>query len=63
LETGAFLFMTKKCIICGDVAGLQIKDSSEFYCVECAELQFGDLALLVKVDNDVRKLHKFLEEE
>ncbi len=55
--------MGKKCVICGDGAGFRIKDTNEFYCEECAQMQFGDIALLVKVEEDVKKLKKYIEEK
>ena len=54
--------MAKKCIMCGESAGFQIKNSSEFYCEECAQMQFGDITLLVKVESDAKKLKKYLDD-
>jgi len=42
--------MAKKCIICGNQAEFCIKGSSECYCPECAEEQFGDLDMLIKIE-------------
>ena len=55
--------MSKRCIVCGEKAGFQIKNSSESYCEECATMQFGDLALLVKVEDDAKKLKNYIDEE
>ncbi len=55
--------MAKKCIMCGEPATYKIKDSSEFYCEECAHMQFGDIAMLVKVQDDAKKLKKYIDED
>lgn len=44
--------MGKKCLICEGPAQYTIKDTSDFYCTDCAEEQFGDVELLVKLDAD-----------
>ena len=54
--------MAKKCIICGEnEAEFMVKDSSEFYCHECAQNSFGDIALLVKVEDEAKKLQQFID--
>ena len=55
--------MAKRCMICGDKATLRIKNGSEFYCDECALMQFGDVAMLVKIADDAAKLKKYTERE
>mgnify|MGYP005632326041 FL=1 len=55
--------MVKKCIICGDPAILMIKDTSDFYCKECAEDSFADLSYLIKVEQQAKKLKKLIEEK
>ena len=55
--------MAKKCIMCGEPAEFKIKDGSEFYCEECAHMQFGDVALLVKLEEDAQKLKKAIEDK
>ena len=55
--------MAKKCIICGEKAEFQIKNGSESYCEECAQMQFGDIALLQKLETDAKKLKRYLEEK
>ncbi|MFO8016072.1 MAG: hypothetical protein R6U32_03135 [Candidatus Woesearchaeota archaeon] len=55
--------MAKKCIICGDKAEFCIKGSSEFYCRECAEEQFGDINMLVKVEEEAQKLKRLVDEK
>lgn len=53
--------MAKKCIICGKKAEFKIKDSNEYYCPECAEENFGDLALLQRVGEEAQALKKIVE--
>ena len=56
--------MGKKCLICSGVAEYAIKDTSDFYCKECAEEQFGDLSLLVKIEeNNSKKAADNFEED
>jgi hypothetical protein len=55
--------MGKKCIICGKEAAYNIKDTSEYYCGECAEEQFDDVSVLVKVEEQAKKIKKFIEEK
>ena len=44
--------MGKKCLVCDAPATYAIKDTSDFYCEECAEEQFGDVSLLVKINQE-----------
>jgi hypothetical protein len=55
--------MEKKCIICEDNAEFRIKDGREFYCNDCAVMQFGDIALLVKIEEQAKNLKKYLKGE
>ena len=55
--------MTRKCTLCGEDAEFRIKGGSEHYCLECASMQFGDVSLLVKIDNDMKNLKKRLDDE
>lgn len=55
--------MAKKCIICGKDAEYCIKNSSECYCSSCAEEQFGDINMLVKIEEEVQKLKRIVEEK
>lgn len=50
--------MAKKCIMCKKNADLMIKGTSDFYCRECAVEQFGDIEVLVSVDDEANKLKK-----
>ena len=54
--------MAKKCIICEEKeAKLQIKDSKESYCEECAEESFGDISVLVRIEEEAKRLKKIIE--
>ncbi|MFH1396381.1 MAG: hypothetical protein ABIG93_03215 [archaeon] len=55
--------MPKKCIICSEEAKFKIKDTSDYYCQECAEENFSDLSVLVKVEEEAQRLKKFLLEK
>lgn len=54
--------MSKKCIICNDEAVYVIKDTSDFYCTECAEEHFGDVTMLIRVEDEAQKLKDFVKE-
>lgn len=54
--------MAKKCIICDGEAVYRIKDTPDFYCEECAQDNFNDLSLLVKVEEEAQKLKQIVEE-
>ena len=54
--------MVKKCMICDEGAVYKIKDSSDFYCQECAEENFADLTLLVKVEEEAQRLKAVIKE-
>jgi hypothetical protein len=55
--------MVKKCIICDEEAILKIKDTPDYYCQECAEENFADLSMLIKVEEEAQKLKQFLKEK
>ncbi len=54
--------MVKKCMICDEGAIYKIKDSSDFYCQECAEENFADLTLLIKVEEEAQRLKAVIKE-
>lgn len=54
--------MGKKCTICSQEAMFWVKGSSEYYCQGCAEEHFGDVSLLVPVDEQAKNLKKAMEE-
>lgn len=53
--------MGKKCIVCDAEAIYKIKDTSDYYCQECAQENFADLSLLVKVEEEAQRLKEFIE--
>lgn len=55
--------MPKRCIICGGKANFTIKDSSEFYCEDCAEEQFADISYLQRVEEQAQKIKEIVEEK
>ena len=55
--------MGKKCIICDAEATHKIKDTSDYYCPECAQENFADLSLLVKVEEEAQRLKAFVEQQ
>ncbi|HLC52607.1 MAG TPA: hypothetical protein VJI98_05155 [Candidatus Nanoarchaeia archaeon] len=55
--------MTKKCVDCGIKAGFRIKNTSEFYCRDCAEEHFSDLDLLIKIEEEATRLREHLDHE
>jgi len=52
----------KKCIICGEEAKYNIKDTSEFYCTDCAKEHFNDISVLITVEEQAKKIKKLIEE-
>ena len=48
--------MPKKCIICNEGAAFCVKDTSDFYCKECAEESFGDLSLLIAIEEQAKDI-------
>ena len=54
--------MVKKCIVCNDEAQFKIKDTSDYYCQQCAEENFNDLALLIKVEEEAQRLKAIINE-
>ena len=55
--------MGKKCIVCDAEAVYKIKDTSDYYCQECAQENFADLSLLVKVEEEAQRLKAFVEQQ
>lgn len=55
--------MAKKCIICNEEAVYKIKDTPDYYCQECAEENFADLSMLIKVEEEAQRLKQFLKEK
>ena len=55
--------MGKKCIICNVEATFKIKNTSDYYCMECAEDNFADLSVLIKVEEEAQQLKKLIKEK
>jgi len=55
--------MGKKCIIYHEEAIFRIKDTADYYCQECAEDNFADLTLLVKMEEEAQRLQEFVHEK
>ena len=55
--------MGKKCIICNEEAIYRIRDTSDYYCQDCAEENLGDLNVLVKMEEEAQALKKIIEEK
>ncbi len=55
--------MVKKCIVCNAEAKFKIKDTSDYYCQECAEDNFADISMLLKVEEEAQRLKEFLKEK
>ena len=55
--------MGKKCIVCDTEASYKIKDTSDYYCQECAQENFADLSLLVKVEEEAQRLKALVEQK
>ena len=46
----------KRCILCGLEANFVVKNSSEYYCKECGEMQFGSIDMLVPIEKQLSKI-------
>jgi hypothetical protein len=55
--------MAKKCIICENPARFKIKDVNQYYCEECAVMQFGDVALLHTLEEEAIALKQYLNKK
>ena len=55
--------MPKKCLICGETAEFSIKNSSDYYCKLCAVDSFGDLGLLIKIEETAKRVKKLVDEK
>jgi len=54
--------MGKRCIVCSEEAEYKIKDTSDYYCKDCALENFSDLAMLLKVEEEVNRLKEAIKE-
>ncbi|HLC91038.1 MAG TPA: hypothetical protein VJI15_04675 [Candidatus Nanoarchaeia archaeon] len=55
--------MAKKCIICNAEAVYKIKDTSDYYCKDCAQENFSDISMLMSVEEEAQKLKSYLKEK
>ena len=55
--------MGKKCIICDEEAIFKIKDTSDYYCQDCAEENFADTTILIKVEEQAQRLKEYVEQK
>ena len=51
----------KKCIECNEDAQHKIKDTSEYYCKECALEHFGDVEMLITLEEEAQALKGVLD--
>ncbi len=49
-------------MVCTEEAAYKIKDTSDYYCPECAQENFADLTLLVKVEEEAQRLKELIED-
>ncbi len=55
--------MSKRCIICDEDAVYQVKGTNNYYCKDCAKEYFNDVKLLVKIEDEISAMKKFVEEK
>jgi len=55
--------MGKKCVVCDAEASYKIKDTSDYYCQECAQENFADLSLLIKVVEEAQRLKVLVDQK
>ena len=55
--------MPKKCIICEKPATFKIKNTLDFYCSICADENFADLTMLLKLEEEAKLLKKVIDEK
>ena len=49
-------------MICGTKAEFAVKGTSDFYCEGCAADSFGDIACVVRVEEEARRLKEAVDE-
>jgi len=54
--------MAKKCTLCSAEARYMIKDSSEYYCDECALENFSDVGVLQPIEDANKKSERLVED-
>lgn len=55
--------MVKKCVVCDAEAEFKIKDTSDYYCKNCAEENFADISILVTLEEEARRLKEFITQK
>ncbi len=55
--------MGKKCIICDEEAIFKIKDTSDYYCQDCAEENFAETSILIKVEEEAKHLKEYVDQK
>ena len=40
-----------------------IKDTADYYCEECAEENFADISMLIKVEEEAQRLKEFVNQK
>ncbi len=55
--------MAKICCLCDDPAKFVLKSTSDYYCKECAIDFFGDISLLLPLEEQAKQLKKFIDEK
>ena len=53
----------KRCVICGLEATHTVKDTNDYYCEECAQDNFGDIAYLQKIEEGAMKLKEIVDKK
>ena len=53
--------MPKRCLICSSEAQFAVKGTSDFYCGTCAEEHFGDIALLVAIEEQAKQMKEAVD--
>ena len=48
--------------MCGEKADYCIKDTSDYYCEECAVDSFNDISVLLKVEEQAKALKEIIKE-
>ncbi len=55
--------MPKKCMICDAKASFVVKGTHDFFCEECAKENFGDLSVLVAVEEKAAAIKDMVDEK
>lgn len=53
--------MAKRCVVCGEEAKYQIKDTSDYYCEDCAGENFADISMLLRIEEEANRLKELLK--